>query len=303
MEKLVKLRNRVYDALIVRKLNSDWSVAVPLPSTALQDDVVRLGIHCHIFHVDLASELLNYVQLCPYEYKLVLTTDSEEKKGALEVLFMDRGLQNPDIRITENRGRDVGPRLFGCRDLYRDFELLLFLHTKKTAALAGATKWRHWLLTNNCGSPLTYKSIVSMFQSNPKLGVVFPQSFPSIRNYMGWAGLFTEAKGLCRRMGFDIHRFAILDFPAGSMYWVRPAALAPLLDLDLAAKDFPDESGQRHGTLAHVIERIILHVCEASGYTWVKVVSPHSESSGKVVKFAKQSSLWEYHSKNSIRLL
>ncbi len=45
-------------------------------------------------------------------------------------------------------------------------------------------------------------------------------------------------------------------FPAGSIYWVRLAALAPLFET-LTPSEFDDERGQVDGTLAHAAERVI----------------------------------------------
>ena len=67
---------------------------------------------------------------------------------------------------------------------------------------------------------------------------------------------------------------AALDFPAGSMFWARGAALRPLLDLGLSFDDFPAETGQTDGTLAHAIERLFLHSCERAGYGWLKIANP-----------------------------
>jgi lipopolysaccharide biosynthesis protein len=57
-------------------------------------------------------------------------------------------------------------------------------------------------------------------------------------------------------MGFDLSRVTSLDFPSGSMFWARPDALRPILDLGLTLDEFPEEAGQVDGTVAHAIERL-----------------------------------------------
>jgi hypothetical protein len=74
------------------------------------------------------------------------------------------------------------------------------------------------------------------------------------------------------RMGVELNKNLVLEFPSGSMFWGRCAAIRKLLDLNLDFSDFPAESGQIDGTPAHAIERIMLMVAEASGYEWLKVV-------------------------------
>ena len=75
-------------------------------------------------------------------------------------------------------------------------------------------------------------------------------------------------------MGFDIDPGAALDFPSGSMFWARSAALRPLLDLQLATEDFDEEKGQIDSTLAHAIERLYFFACEKAGFDWIKVARP-----------------------------
>jgi hypothetical protein len=55
------------------------------------------------------------------------------------------------------------------------------------------------------------------------------------------------------------------------MFWGRTAAIRPLLDIDIGFADFPPESGQVDGTLAHAIERSLLMIAESRGFEWLKV--------------------------------
>ena len=74
------------------------------------------------------------------------------------------------------------------------------------------------------------------------------------------------------------------------MFWARPAALRPLLTCGLTLEDFPEEDGLPHGSLAHAIERLFLHVCEAAGYRWISV-SRDDDGAGELIHIRDASEL------------
>ena len=55
-------------------------------------------------------------------------------------------------------------------------------------------------------------------------------------------------------------------FVAGTMFAARTAALRPLTKLDSAQMTYEREQGQRDGTLAHAIERLMAAVVLYTGY-------------------------------------
>ena len=114
-------------------------------------------------------------------------------------------------------------------------------------------------------------SILHLF-GDKNLGIVFPQHLFEIRGILNWGYDYELARGLMRRIGTDIDKNLVLEFPSGSMFWGRSAAIRPLLDLGLTYDDFPDEGAQVDGTIAHAIERIVLLAAETVGLEWSKVV-------------------------------
>ena len=79
---------------------------------------------------------------------------------------------------------------------------------------------------------------------------------------------------LARRLGIEAAAYK-LDFYAGTMFWVRRAALEPLRALGLTSADFPEEERQRDGTLQHACERLFgalpelvgMHLMDAPRYS------------------------------------
>ena len=236
------------------------------PSAAPLSTAVLL----HAYHAEVAPEMAALLRRLPFPADVVVTTDSEAKRQAVLQAFDGWPLGSLDVRVTPNRGRNVAPHLIACRDVFESHELVLIVHTKvssHTDALAG---WREFLLRDLIGQPNVARGAMEAFARLPKLGVLAPRTFPLVRRHMIWTENYDACRRLAERLGFTLHPDSPLDFPAGFMFWARTAALRPLLDLHLDWEDFEPEAGQKDGTLAHALERLIFHACEHSGHRWAR---------------------------------
>ena len=156
-------------------------------------------------------------------------------------------------------------------DVYSRFQYVLHVHSKRSIHDARLHGWGEFLFKNLLGSADVVSSIFEIFSRFPNVGLISSQHFEPVRFGLGWGDDFVLAANLAARMGVSISRARNFDFPSGSMFWARTAALKPLLDLRLETDDFPPELGQLDGTLAHAIERLYYFVCEQAGFDWVKV--------------------------------
>jgi len=256
-----------------RPADADFSVAVPFGFTPLPAQTPRLAVMCHLFHPEMAREVLFYLRNLPAA-NLFLSTDSAKKRAMLEAVFKGWDHGRVDFRVTPNRGRDIAPKLVGFADAYAGYDLVLHLHSKKSDHAVFLTPWRSFLFENLLGSPSVVASILDAFARLPDLGMVAPQHYEAVRRWLGWNGNFDQAHALAKRMGVALSPDRALDFPSGSMFWARPAVLRPLLDLDLSFEDFPQESTQVDHTTAHAIERLYFYACECSGHSWMKIAQP-----------------------------
>ena len=261
------------EPLTSRPSEGDWSAAVPFGFLPMPS-ACRLAVLCHVFHLQFAGEILSYLRNIQRPADLFISTDTAEKQAALQASFADWGRGTVTIRVTPNRGRDIAPKLVGFADSYDRYDLVLHLHSKASTHAGFLAPWRSYLLENLLGSPEIVRSIIDAFERLPDLGMVAAQHYEGVRRWLGWNGNFAAAQSLAAQMGIAVSPRRALDFPSGSMFWARPAALRPLLDLHLSFEDFPEEGAQVDHTPAHAIERLYFHVCERSGHSWMKIANP-----------------------------
>ena len=124
------------------------------------------------------------------------------------------------------------------------------------------SQWRRELLDGVCGSVDQVGRILALLRADQRIGMVVPPGNVLGREFLGANGPALDS--LVRRGGLA-YEPSRLWFPAGSMFWARADALAPLAALGLGAEDFGDETGAIDGTLPHAIERYLGVVVASQG--------------------------------------
>lgn len=246
---------------------TDLALEVPFgePTAARLPD--RVAAIMHIFYPDTLPDILTRLAYIPTQTDLYISTDTEEKRQ--EILGYGKEWQI-EVRVLENRGRDIAPFLVGFRDIFDRYDVVLHVHSKRSPHEPRMAGWRDHLLDTLIGSREIVGSILQLL-AKPEVGMVFAQHYPEVRRVLNWGFDFTLAQELLARLGVTLRQDYVLDFPSSSFFWAKTAALRPLLNVGLNWSDFPPEEGQVDGTIAHAIERSLPIVCEAAGFSWLKV--------------------------------
>jgi hypothetical protein len=221
----------------------------------------RFGVVLHLYYPDLWPEVRARLAAISIPFDLLVTLPPERSALGAEIAAEFPGAE---VRVIENRGRDVGPFIELLNEGRLDsWPLVLKIHGKRSGtsgarALLGEV-WRKATYHDLFGSDAQVEAILSRFSAEPRIGMV-----GSARLRMPGGpvvmkrpfGLNREATlALAARMGIPPDAFA-LDFYSGTMFWVRPAMLAPLRELGLRLADFPPGAGPDDGALQHAIERV-----------------------------------------------
>lgn len=167
------------------------------------------------------------------------------------------------VYLVENRGRDILPfvRVFS-KVQQMGYEAICKLHGKKSLHRVDGERLRDELSSALAGSTTQISGLIQRFREDPGLGLVVPENHLIEHTDLNMASNHAGVAHACRILGLE---FASDRFPAGSMYWFRPQALAGLEALQ--AIDFDIERGLCDGTLPHAVERLICLLVGKSGHT------------------------------------
>lgn len=251
-----------------------------------------IAVQVHVFFIEVMDEICEEMNKIPYPYDCYISTDSEEKQKYIEKIILEKSHpEHLQIKVFENRGRDVAPFLVQMGEVYQKYKYIAHIHTKKSEHTNFGDCWRKFLLYNLFGSRENVLTLIDMFEKDEKLGLITTEVYPIVRKLLDWDATKADVEKLLGRMGISTKLNSKPICPVGDMFWARTEAIAPLLGLNLTQKDFQEEAGQLNYTLAHVIERIWIYLVSGNGYKYKIVINGINEKVTPAVR-GQRLTIW-----------
>ena len=233
-----------------------------------------IAVQAHIYYDELINEIINKINNIPVKYDLYISTDTLFKKNNIENYIKKfSNANNVNIKIFENKGRDVLPFLMQMKENIRKYKFLCHIHTKKTIYTNIGNEWRNYLLGNLLGNNKIISEIISNFENNKQLGFIFPENYYKVLFKFGIELSRINKSFINNLIKKYFHKLIIgkkFEFPAGNMFWAKINAIHQIFNEDYQNK-LPKEIGQKDGTIMHGIERIWLYLVKLNGYYYYKI--------------------------------
>jgi lipopolysaccharide biosynthesis protein len=244
-------------------LDATRAALQPTPATDARPCAV-----IHVWYPELLDELVAALRASGIDWRIVITTAHEREHSVREGVAQ-LGL-DAEINVFENRGRDILPFLHVANRLLDEgVTTVLKLHGKRSTHRQDGETWRRELL-DKLLAPERASRVAAAFRDDATLGLVHAEGHLQPLDYY-WGANQANVDYLTRRLGIAAPQVERDSFVAGSMFWLRLAALRPLLDTHLEVADFEAEAGQLDGTLAHAVERVFSLAASADGFSTVSV--------------------------------
>lgn len=237
-----------------------------------EKESARIAVQIHMFYPDVLEETLDSVNGIPYPFDCYVSTDTEEKRQEIERVMRQKCLAaNTVVEVYPNKGRDVLPFLLQMKERIGRYEYICHIHSKKTATNEHGNDWRRYIFRHLLGSSEEIRRIFRLFEEDPRLGIVMPETYPVLALQAEWGGNKEGVQSVLRLMDAETPLPADPVFPVGNMFWARTDAVKKMFSRMADEAEFPEESGQVNGTTAHEIERAWIYLARAEGYSYRKV--------------------------------
>ena len=263
-----------------QKLNYEANTLAKVSPRSLPNSKQNIAIVAHVFYIELWKEINAYLQKLSIKYDLFISVPSGMSDENIISIFNTH--KDVNIYMSENRGRDVLPFLNIVSTFPENtYTYICKLHTKKTGDSPLGHVWRKLLYFDLLGSDTTVKSIINLFDNNPKIGIVTGKN--TILDSQRYAyGNDNKIDYLAEKT--DILYNQNYLFPAGTMFWIRSELLKELITLFKNEElVFEAEKGQKDDTLAHAIERFFGIICQERGQSIAPSPSDYADLDHKTI--------------------
>lgn len=226
-------------------------------NTGLKHNEYAIILHIHYTEVwvNICGYLRKIEDSHPFDLYVTVTSKIAQDLVAKEY---------PDahIELVENRGRDILPFIHMLKKIEnKNYMAVCKLHSKRSVHLSNGDDTREEMLQSLVGSQDLVNNILSRFRSNPQLGLIAPAKFLLNHNTNNMKVNSLNVYRIADYLQVD---FQYSLFPAGSMYWVSPKSLHPLLKINRTF--FAAEAGMLDGMNEHAIERLICTLVQNNNY-------------------------------------
>ena len=257
---------------IINRLNLYYIVDESSETTGYQG---KTAVFSYLFYSDLFEYSISKLNNTPDSMDVFIATDTHEKKHTIQKLIKGTNLEKHcKLILHGGKGRDLSALLVTFHDYILQYDLICFIHDKKSSQMAYATVGQVFNINsweNTLNSKEYILGVLELFEQHPLLGFLCPPML--IHNTYFHTGI--DAWTICQKkilsLADKIGIYAKLDFnknpvALGSVFWCRTKALKRLFEFGFQYSDFPDEPMPVDGTISHAIERIFPYVAQFEGY-------------------------------------
>lgn len=235
----------------------------------------------HMYYTQRWEHYEQYIRAIPEWMDVVITTVSKDREEFIQNTFGQILGNRLTLLRMKNHGRDLAAMLVVAKPFILKYDYFCFCHDKISSQTQFSIgKYFDRLLWENTLASTDYiENIISLFQSEPQLGILtVPYPIGGfVAGYEGkfWMNNYDNTVALLKKLDITVPiEASVAPLTLGTAFWGRTTALKKLLDHEWEYTDFPKEPMGLDGQISHALERCFSYVAQDAGYYTAVVMTP-----------------------------
>ena len=195
----------------------------------------KIAVLLHIHNEDSIKEIINKINNIPYIYNLFIYIYNQINIDQLKQYINLNSTANYFELFLNIQGNSL-TSFFNFRNKAKNYKYICNINIKQNEDINYFEDWKNYIHNNLLGDSKIISEIISDFEHNDNLGIIFPEKYyKSLINYgdsindsdLKYLNYFIK-----KIYPHTLVRQNLFDFPEGNMFWAKINAIYPIFNLN-----------------------------------------------------------------------
>lgn len=202
-----------------------------------------IAVQVNLYNDYSINEIINKINNIPFYFDLFISTNSLTNKNKVnEQTKKHSKAKKIEIVVLQDKERNYIPFLIQMRNDIKNYKYICYIHTKNSLFLDIEEEWNNYLINNLLGNENIVSEILTDFEENIKLGIVFPENYYKIifqfKDKLSQCHYFLQKRIIKQYFG-KLSKLNIgkkLEFPIGNMFWAKTNSIFQIFEKEFQYK-------------------------------------------------------------------
>lgn len=235
----------------------------------------KIAILAYIYKEDSINEIIDKIYNIPCSFDLFIYYDYKININiSYYYIIFNQNKNNFDFKLFLNKRKSLLANLHEFKSRSKNYKLICNINFDEYKNISYFLDWKNYLHNNLLGNSMIISEIITDFDKNDKLGLIFPERY--YKSLIHFTDNFNDSD--IKYMDFILKKILhinlnihiiqeFFDFPEGNMFWARISAIYPIFDL------YANAANTKYFKLIieNSLDKIWVYLAKCKGFIYKKI--------------------------------
>jgi hypothetical protein len=232
----------------------------------------EIAVFAYVQNIRLIDDIIEKTNNIPLNFDLFFYLDNKINENQIKQYIKINSKANNFILETSLKSKkNMAFFLLNYQNQIKNYKYICNININNYKNINYTDELNNYILNNILGNPAIISEILTDFENNDNLGIIFPEKyykslyqFGETNNYLN----LTYINIILKKINSTINVLPdIIDYPEENMFWTKTKAIHPFFKLNL--KSISTKNFQL--ILENNLEKIWIYIIKFNGYLYRKI--------------------------------